>query len=185
MKASRALRGSLVAAVVAGVLAVSGCATADSAAIVDGERISEQELQEAVAQLNAAAPGANLDNGTALTLLLRAPFTTPVADGAGKGLSDSQVVAALRTDKLNPAAIDIVRTSDAFNPDNPAVLTQEEQVQVLTEMEKADISVNPRYGRFDRETFAIGATSLNWIAPSPAGQPTGQPTGQPAPQPGG
>lgn len=178
MKASRALRGSLVAAVVAGVLAVSGCATADSAAVVDGERISEQELQEAVAQLNTAAPGANLDNRTALTLLLRAPFTTPIAAEAGKGLSDSQVVAALRTDDLNPAAIDIVRTSDAFNPQNPAVLTQEEQVRVLREMEKADISVNPRYGTFDPRSFAVGATSVNWIQSPPA-------TGQPTLQPGG
>jgi hypothetical protein len=178
VKARRALRGSLVAAVVAGVLAVSGCATADSAAVVDGESISEQELQEAVAQLNAAAPGANLDNATALTLLLRAPFTTPVANEAGKGLSDSQVTSALRTDDLNAAAIDIVRTSDAFNPQNPAVLTQEEQVKVLHEMEKADISVNPRYGRFDPKTFAVGQSSVNWIDRSSA-------TAQPTPQPGG
>jgi hypothetical protein len=178
VKASRALRGSLVAAVVAGVLAVSGCATADSAAVVDGERISEQELQEAVAQLNTAAPGANLDNRTALTLLLRAPFTTPIAAAAGKGLSDSQVLAALRTDDLNAAAIDIVRTSDAFNPQNPAVLSQEEQVQVLEEMEKADISVNPRYGKFDPRTFAVGETAVNWIEVQPE-------SGQPTPQPGG
>jgi hypothetical protein len=167
-----------VAAVVAGVLAVTGCATADSAAVVDGERISERELQEAVEQLNVAAPQADLDNATALTLLLRAPFTTPVANRAGKGLSDSQVIAALRTDDLNAAAIDIVRTSDAFNPDNPAALDQQEQVQVLTEMEKADISVNPRYGKFDPETFGVGATSLNWVQSPPA-------TEQPTPQPGG
>ena len=176
VKASRALRGSLVAAVVAGVLAVAGCASAESAAIVNGDRITEQELQEAVEQLNTAAPGANHDNGTALTLLLRAPFTTPVAEKAGKGLSDSQVIAALRTDKLNPAAIDIVRTSDAFNPQNPSVLTQEEQLQVLHDMQRADISVNPRYGRFDPKTFAVGRPTLNWVKTTPTTQQT-QPAG--------
>jgi hypothetical protein len=182
VKASRALRGSLVAAVVAGVLAVSGCASADAAAVVDGKRISEQELQQAVAQLNAAAPGVNLDNATALTLLLRAPFTSPVADRAGKGLSDSQIVTGLRTDKLNAAALDIVRTSEAFNSQGASALTQEEQVQVLHEMEKADISVNPRYGSFDARNFGVGASKPNWIASSPA---TGEPTLQPTPQPGG
>jgi hypothetical protein len=174
VNASRVLRASVVAVVASGVLAVAGCSTADSAAVVNGERISEQELQEAVQQLNKAAPQANLDNATALTLLLRAPFTTPVADKAGKGLSNSQVTAALKTNELNQAAIDIVRTSDAFNTANPAVLSQEEQNQILREMQRAKITVNPRYGRYNQKTFALDATSPNWIkagsnpAPTPS-----------------
>ncbi len=168
MKALSALRGSIVTAVVVGVLGVSGCATADTALVVNDERISSQELQEAVSQLNAAAPGANLDNATALTLLLRARSTQRVADGSGKGLSDSQVLAALKTDELNPAAIDIVRTSDAFNPQNPSVLSQAEQSQVLADLEKSDITLNPRYGRLDRKNFSVGAASPNWIKEQPA-----------------
>ena len=179
MKALSALRGSIVTAVVVGVLAVSGCATADTALVVDDERISSQELQEAVSQLNTAAPGANLDNATALTLLLRARFTQRVADSAGKGLSDSQVLAALKTDKLNAAAIDIVRTSDAFNPQNPSVLSQAEQGQVLTELEKADITLNPRYGRLDRKNWSVGPGTPNWIKEQPAPTET---TTAPTPQ---
>ena len=179
MKALSALRGSIVTAVVVGVLAVSGCATADTALVVDDERISSQELQEAVTQLNTAAPGANLDNATALTLLLRARFTQRVADGAGKGLSDSQVLAALKTDELNAAAIDIVRTSDAFNPQNPSVLSQAEQGQVLADLEKAKITLNPRYGRLDRKNFSVGAAIPNWIKEQPA--PTESPAA-PIPQ---
>ncbi|TPG18972.1 hypothetical protein [Pedococcus bigeumensis] len=179
MKALSALRGSIVTAVVVGVLAVSGCATADTALVVNDEHISSQELQEAVSQLNTAAPGANLDNATALTLLLRARFTQRVADSAGKGLSDSQVVAALKTDKLNAAAIDIVRTSDAFNPQNPSVLSQAEQGQVLTELEKADITLNPRYGRLDRKNWSVGPGTPNWIKEQPA--PTEAPAA-PTPQ---
>jgi hypothetical protein len=179
VKALSALRGSIVTAVVVGVLAVSGCATADTALVVDDERISSQELQEAVTQLNTAAPGANLDNATALTLLLRARFTQRVADSAGKGLSDSQVVAALKTDKLNASAIDIVRTSDAFNPQNPSVLSQAEQGQVLTELEKADITLNPRYGRLDRKNWSVGPGTPNWIKEQPA--PTEAPA-TPTPQ---
>ena len=179
MKALSALRGSIVTAVVVGVLAVSGCATADTALVVNDERISSQELQEAVSQLNTAAPGANLDNATALTLLLRARFTQRVADSAGKGLSDSQVLAALKTDKLNAAAIDIVRTSDAFNPQNPSVLSQAEQGQVLTELEKADITLNPRYGHLDRKNWSVGPGTPNWIKEQPA--PTEAPV-TPTPQ---
>ena len=172
MKALSALRGSIVTAVAVGVLAVSGCATADTALVVNDERISSRQLQEAVSQLNTAAPGANLDNATALTLLLRAPFTRRVADSSGKGLSDSQVLAALKTDKLNAAAIDIVRTSDAFNPQNPAVLTQAEQVQVLQDLEKADITLNPRFGRLDRKNFSVGAAKPNWIKEQPGAPET-------------
>ena len=179
MKALSALRGSIVTAVVVGVLAVSGCATADTALVVDDERISSQELQEAVSQLNTAAPGANLDNATALTLLLRARITQRVADSVGKGLSDSQVLAALKTDELNAAAIDIVRTSDAFNPQNPSVLSQAEQGQVLADLQKADITLNPRYGRLDRKNFSVGAAIPNWIKEQPA--PTETPVA-PVPQ---
>ena len=179
MKALSALRGSIVTAVVVGVLAVSGCATADTALVVNDERISSQELQEAVSQLNTAAPGANLDNATALTLLLRARFTQRVADSAGKGLSDSQVLAALKTDELNAAAIDIVRTSDAFNPQNPSVLSQAEQGEVLTELEKADITLNPRYGRLDRKNWSVGPGTPNWIREQPAPTET---TTAPVPQ---
>ncbi|MEO6411692.1 MAG: hypothetical protein ABIO48_03820 [Pedococcus sp.] len=179
MKALSALRGSIVTAVVVGVFAVSGCATADTALVVNDERISSQELQEAVSQLNTAAPGANLDNATALTLLLRARITQRVADSVGKGLSDSQVLAALKTDELNAAAIDIVRTSDAFNPQNPSVLSQAEQGEVLAGLEKADITLNPRYGRLDRKNFSVGAAIPNWIKEQPT--PTESPAA-PIPQ---
>lgn len=165
------LRGSFVALATVGVLAVSGCATADTAVAINDERIPESELQQAVRQLNAAAPGANLDNATAITLLIRARFTQEIADGAGKGLSDSQVRAALKSDDLNAAAIDIVRTSDAFNPDNPAALTQQEQGKVLQGLQRAHITLNPRYGNLDAANFSVGAASPNWIKAEPVPAP--------------
>lgn len=173
VKAFGALRGSFVVLAAAAVLAVSGCATADTAAVVNGSRITERELQEAVRQLNTAVPNANLGYADALTLLLRAPFTTPVANSSGKGVSDSQVMAALGTEDLNPAAMDIVRTSDAFNPQSPTVLTQEEQNKVLTHMEKADITLNPRFGHFDAKKFSVDSVVPDWIMVEPTPAPKG------------
>ena len=55
MKAFRAVRGSVVVAAAAGVLALSGCGTANTAAIVNGVRISERERE--ILTVLAAARG--------------------------------------------------------------------------------------------------------------------------------
>jgi type IV pilus biogenesis protein CpaD/CtpE len=51
VKAARALRGAVVVVVAALALGLSGCASADTAAIVDGHRISERDAQEAARQI--------------------------------------------------------------------------------------------------------------------------------------
>ena len=89
MNALRVLRATVVAAVAATVLVVSGCSTADTAAVVDGRRITETQVQEAVTQLKKVSPDANITTTFALRSLIYAPFVTQVADQAGKGISDS------------------------------------------------------------------------------------------------
>ena len=46
VKALRTLRGPLAAVAMAAALTVSGCATADAAAVVNGQVISESEAQQ-------------------------------------------------------------------------------------------------------------------------------------------
>lgn len=169
MKAYRVLRGSLVAGAAAAVLAVSGCASADTAAVVNGERITEQEAQEASRQILAAQPDSGITTANAVASLIMAGFINTVADGAGKGLSDSaarQAVAAIQDP--SPATLELVRASLAFNQ-----MTSEEQGRAVDLASKAKITINPRYGKFDPKKISFDPSSPNWIKAEPSAAPQG------------
>lgn len=159
MKALSALRGSIVTAVVVGVLAVSGCATAGTAAVVNGHRISEQEVQEATTQITKAYPGAKLDTASALSSLVMATFINQVADESGKGLSDSAAKAAVAAiaDPV-PATLELVKSSLSSQQ-----LTSVEQGRVVALASKAKVTLNPRYGTFDAKKVRFDVSQPNWI----------------------
>lgn len=161
------LRGSVVTLVTAGVLAVSGCSTADTAAIVDGQRITEQEAQEASRQILAAQPDSGITTSSAVASLVMAGFINTVANDAGKGLSDSAARTAIQTIQ-DPAAstLELVKASLAFNQ-----MTSEEQSRAVTLAQKADITINPRYGTFDPQKISFDPSTPNWIKPVPAEAP--------------
>jgi hypothetical protein len=170
------LRGSLVALVTVGVLAVSGCATADTAAVVDGHRITEQEAQEASRQILAAQPDSGITTSSAVASLVMAGFINTVAGEAGKGLSDSAARTAIQTiEDPAPATLELVKASLAFNQ-----MTSEEQGKAVDLASRADITINPRYGTFDPEKISFDPSTPNWITAEP--QPA-EP--QPAPTPQG
>lgn len=166
VKASGALRGAIVVAAAAGVLALSGCATADTAAVVDGHRITEQSAQEAALQIQKAQPNAEkpLTTPDAVASLVMARFINAAADQAGKGLSDSAARAAIPaiTDPA-PATLELIRASLAWNQ-----MTTEEQNAAVTAASKADVTINPRYGTFDPANVRFDASSPNWIKAEPA-----------------
>lgn len=169
MKALKVLRGSVVVVVAASVLAVSGCATADTAAVVDGHRISEQEAQEAARQIDKAQPDSGLDTPNAVASLVMARFINAVADQAGKGLSDSAARSAVAAiPDPAPATLELVKASLAWSR-----LTSTEQNQAVDAASKADITVNPRYGTFDAKAIRFNPSSPNWIKPQPAATPAG------------
>lgn len=171
MKASGALRGAIVAAAAAGVLAVSGCATADTAAVVDGVRITEQEAQQAALQIQKAQPNAEqaLTTPNAVASLVMAKFINAAADQAGKGLSDSSARAAIPaiTDPT-PATLELIRASLAWNQ-----MSTEEQNVAVNAASKATITINPRYGTFDPANIRFDVSSPNWIKAEPAPAPAG------------
>jgi creatinine amidohydrolase/Fe(II)-dependent formamide hydrolase-like protein len=171
VKALSALRGSVVAAVVVGVLAVSGCATAQTAAVVNGHRITEQDLQEATSQINATYPDSTLTTANALSSLVMASFINQVADEAGKGMSDSAARAAV-SQIAEPTAttLELVKSSVAAQQ-----LTSVEQGKVVELATKAAVTINPRYGTFDAAKVRFDVSKPNWIkaepeAPAPAPQ---------------
>jgi parvulin-like peptidyl-prolyl isomerase len=152
-----------VTAVAAGVLAVSGCATADTAAVVNGNRITEQQAQEAARQIRAAQPDSGLDTPNAVASLVMATFINDVAVKAGKGLSDSAARAAVTAiEDPAPSTLELVKASLAWNQ-----MTSEEQNQAVALAGKADITINPRYGTFDPKKVSFAASSPNWIKAEP------------------
>ena len=158
------LRGSVAAFVTVGVLAVSGCATADTAAVVDGHRITEQDAQEASRQILAAQPDSGITTSSAVASLVMAGFINTVADEAGKGLSDSAARTAIATiEDPAPATLELVRASLAFNQ-----MTSQEQSKAVSLASKADIKINPRYGTFDPAKISFDPSTPNWIMPAPA-----------------
>jgi type IV pilus biogenesis protein CpaD/CtpE len=173
--AVRALRGPIAVIAAAVALGVSGCATADTAAIVNGHRIAESEVQDAVTLIHEVVPQAQLDTSTALQLLVFAPFVNPVADRAGKGISDSQARASVGDDSgvLNEAALDLIKASDLLNPQNPNALDQQQQAEAIDQLRKAKVTLNPRYGTFDAKNMKFDASKPNWIKAQPSANPAG------------
>jgi outer membrane murein-binding lipoprotein Lpp len=164
VKAVTVLRGSIAAAVVAGVLAVSGCATADTAAVVTGHRITEQEVQEATTQIRKAYPDSTLNTASALSSLVMAGFINQIADQSGKGLSDSAAKAAIgEIEDPSEATLELVKSSLASQQ-----LTTIEQGQVVELARKAEVTMNPRYGTFDAKAVRFDASQPNWIKAEPA-----------------
>lgn len=169
MKALRALRGPIVVIVAAVALGVSGCATADTAAIVNGHTISEREAQEAARQIQEAQPDSGLDTGGAVSSLIMAQFINEVADKVGKGLSDSAARAAVETiEDPSSATLELVKASVAWNN-----LSSDERNEAIADAQKAKITINPRYGTFDAKTMQFDVSKPNWIKAQPTTSPTG------------
>ena len=163
MKAARALRGAVVVVVAALALGLSGCASADTAAIVDGHRISERDAQEAARQIQQAQPDSGLDTPNAVSSLIMAQFINAVADKAGKGLSDSAAREAVQTiEDPSPATLELVKASVAWNN-----LSSDERSQAVDEAQKAKITINPRYGTFDAKNLKFDTSKPDWIKPEP------------------
>lgn len=161
VKAPRSPRGLLATVALATALAVSGCGTADTAAIVNGQVISESEAQQAARQINEAfSPQTPLDTSAAVTSLVAAPIIIDVAERAGKAESDSSARSAMpKLSEPAQATLELVKANFALQK-----LTESERQQVIDELKKAEITINPRYGSFDRDSASFAESSRNWLA---------------------
>ena len=56
------------------------------------------------------------------------------------------------------ATIDLVKANFALQK-----MSDAEKQMVVDDLKKAEITINPRYGSFDRDTGSFEAPSLNWI----------------------
>lgn len=155
MKVSTHPRRVLAPALVAGLaasFALTGCSQVEqpgTAAVVNGERITDDEVQTATREI-AAQP--NLDTvspAQVLQMLAYGKLAEPLAVKYGKVISDSTVVQALPAFKdASPVTLETLRAN--------VLLSQNLQSQnafgdaFVKAAKDADISVNPRYGSVDR-----------------------------------
>ncbi len=160
MKALRTLRGPLAAAALAAALSVSACGTADTAAVVNGEKISESEAQTAAQQINEAFKPQNpLTTAAAVSSLIAAPIINEVAMRVGKGESDSSARSAMpQIAEPSQATLDLVKANFALQK-----LTDPEKQMVLDELKKADVTVNPRYGAYDKDGAQLEPAKTDWL----------------------
>ena len=163
----KAVRASATALALAGVLAISACSgttSAETAAVVEGRVITEQQVREATDQINAAfTPDQPLTAAQTLTLLIRAPYINEAAAAAGRAQSESAARAALVDFPGEPldSTVEILQAEASLQQIDDAGR------QALGEKFAAlDMSISPRYGTFDPAQSAVVVSRPNWIAPA-------------------
>ena len=155
----------LVAAIGSTVL-VSGCgSTAGTAAVVDGRRITEDEVRIAAQQVNEQfKPQTPLTARTALMFLVVEPAAKATAEKAGIPVTSDGALRS-RFDKVrdvSPAALGVLRSNiilSTLNQSNPQLVSQ-----VARQALAMKPSINPRYGSLSADTLELQPTAPAWIS---------------------
>jgi len=146
------------------VSTVSACGTQQpgAAGIVNGSAISEKDVQAVTAEFNALPRPEKAAPRDVLYSLILAPYILTEADRAGKNISDAQArqVYGIPAASLSPATMDFLRLQLEI-----PTLNEASKTAILATVAKAKITVNPRYGTFDKEAGVL-PTSPNWIKPT-------------------
>ncbi|HYN29004.1 MAG TPA: hypothetical protein VES95_03915 [Dermatophilaceae bacterium] len=161
------LRVTTAAVAVTAAAALGGCGaqhTADTAAIVDGRRITQTEAQEAAQQINTAfQPQEPFTPANAVSLLIRAPYILDFAAANGNPQSESAARAAIPTiEEPAESTLQILRAEAATQ-----TLDDAARVELTETFAGLDVTVNPRYGTFDPQRALVQLTPPDWIAPAP------------------
>ncbi len=157
-------RRTAAAAVGAAALALSGCAGGglDTAATINGQVISERDLQATLLQLQPVLP---TEPGALLNTLARGPVLDAKAVGQGFELSQEEIVASIRgqagIEEPEPLLIDYVRYD--FYSRN---LESAGQSPTPEELAGLDVQINPRYGQWDPASAQVAPALPDWITPA-------------------
>jgi hypothetical protein len=170
-----------VAAPLLGVALVVGCGTqeAGAAAVVGGRRISVDELQNAVRDIQGyVGPDQQVKSEQVLLLLALQPYVDKVAAKAGIGVSESDARAEIvkRVPKAGLAAVRALQASGGIGAIQQldAQRASVAEAEITDLLRGADVQINPRYGQFDPKALVIKPEQPNWLltpAPAPSPQP--------------
>jgi hypothetical protein len=185
---TRTLRRLVVAIAVPVALLLAGCGTPQSgaAAVVGDRRISITEVQDAYRDITVLV-GQDLQATQAdmLTFLIIEPYLTKAAADAGQGVSEDDAEKVFdevreRLPKPSEGALLVARAVAArerLQSTLPPEQVQQIFTDVIAEIRKDGVEVNPRYGgSFDYEQLVIVPGAEDWLrTPKPsasAGQPS-------------
>ncbi|MEO3936277.1 hypothetical protein V3N99_05890 [Dermatophilaceae bacterium Soc4.6] len=184
-------RSTSVRALVIGLLAVvcatgvASCSTVDkvsAAAIVDGDRITSDQLATTTEQFNshltaALTKGQQVPESAILNQLVLGKALDGYLAMHG-GFKQSLAYAQLLALVPSPTARtqDLVRSVVALGDGS---IPQADQAQLFTLAKKMKVELNPRYGTFDPSRVALVSSTPNWIKP---GSPDPAATAPAAPQ---
>jgi hypothetical protein len=170
------VRLGVVIAAALSLLGLSACgsSTAGAAAVVDGRRITVEDVQAATTDFETFT-GQPVPPQQVLYFLVIGPYVTQAAAKAGVGVSldDARVQLTQKVPEPSEQGIAALRAADSASR-----LTQlsEDRAKpaldaVVAELRAADIELSPRYGTFDAEQITIARPAENWIA-TPSAQPS-------------
>jgi hypothetical protein len=162
-----------VAVLLTALLAGCGTATAGSAAVVGGRRISVSDVQAATADIQAWAGGdRQIAPTTVLYFLAIGPYVEEIARRNGAGTSDDDARAFLkaRVASPSPAGVDLVRINLSLAALEQK-LGQERANGVRAEVDQRLVTdgfeMNPRFGTFDPKTGQVTMVQPNWLVGAP------------------
>lgn len=167
----KAVKARTMTVALAGVLALSACSgttSAQTAAVVDGRVITQEQVSEATEQINIAFPRQQqpFTASEILTLLIRAPYVIDAAAKAGHPQSESAATSLPDLAKLGEAPAE--STIEVLRAELSSQQLDQATAQELTQkFATIDMNVNPRYGKFDPTRAMLVADEPNWIVPSP------------------
>jgi len=161
-------RLALPAAALVAALLLGGCGLVQrqhAAAVVNGHAITSAEVSEATRQLNTLIkdPAQQVTERQTAALLVLAPFILDVAARTGTWAPDNTYNTNLaRIPDPAPSTITLLQTQLAIS-----VMARDETVlqQAFTEASKADIQLDPRYGRLTLPEGRFEPSAPNWIRP--------------------
>lgn len=169
---------------------LAGCGTADpsAAAVVDGHVIKEADMWSVIDDLGKVPRNAEVGVGDVLPTLIQSQVVLDHAQEL-KVPTASPETARLQLKSLIPAGQPEPNWSEATvkafqdAASLGQVLNGPSQAKAVSLIQKADITVNPRYGTFDRQNLTLAAGNPNWMLP--AATPSAQAPQPEQPQPGG
>jgi hypothetical protein len=165
------------ASAVTAALLLSGCggpAVSGAAAVVGDRRITESDLQVATRDLQkVVGPENPLTQPQVLSYMVVGPIALDVAAKNGIGVSQDDAVKVLAGKVTDPSEPTLLAARGAIALSQLSrgleqAASQQAYQDVLAQVKATSITVNPRYGVFDGERFAINPVSPNWLVPKAA-----------------
>lgn len=181
---ARRLALSGAALTLAVTTAACGSASAGAAAVVDGQRISVSDVQQATQDIQAFA-GQQVQQSQVLYFLIIGPSLVKAAAQAGVGVSPDDARTQLVTKVAEPsdAAVAAIQANEALS--RLTSLPEDKSKPIMDSLIKqigaADIEVNPRYGGFDSKQVIMVPAEQNWLVPPAAPSGESSPASSPAP----